>query len=240
MTTSAPVKIGILETGVPPEPLREQFGSYANMFRTLLGPGFEAEIIDVAAGRLPTDAQAYPAYVITGSAAGVYDDLPWIAPLTDFLRGAKGRVGLAGICFGHQVMAQAFGGQVIKSPKGWGVGLHTYEIQAREPWMDQGMDQVARIAIPASHQDQVVSLPPGAVVTAASDFTPYAGLAYDDGRSISFQGHPEFDPAYAAALIEARRGARLTEEEAVAGLESLTQPNDRHRVGQWLRGFLRS
>ncbi|MDR3507583.1 MAG: type 1 glutamine amidotransferase [Caulobacteraceae bacterium] len=237
------MKIGILETGAPPEPLRERFGGYPDMFRALLGPGFEAVTIDVAAGRLPRDAEAYPAYVITGSAAGVYDDLPWIAPLMDFLRGAKGRVGLAGICFGHQIMAQAFGGQVIKSPKGWGVGLHTYEIQAREPWMDLGMDlgmdQAGRIAIPASHQDQVVSLPPGAVVTAASAFTPYAGLAYDDGRSISFQGHPEFDPAYAAALIEARRGVRLTEGEAVAGLESLTQPNDRHRVGQWLQGFLR-
>jgi GMP synthase-like glutamine amidotransferase len=85
----------------------------------------------------------------------------------------------------------------------------------------------------------VVAVPSGAVVTASSAFTPYAGLAYDDGRSISFQGHPEFDPAYAAALITARRGSLFAEDQAAAAITSLDEPNDRGRVAEWIRAFLR-
>jgi hypothetical protein len=69
------------------------------------------------------------------------------------------------------------------------------------------MDPAEQVSIPASHQDQVVAQPPGTQVTLASAFTPYAGLAWDGGTAISFQFHPEFDPAFAKALIEARRDA---------------------------------
>ena len=230
------MKLGILETGLPPANLAEQFGDYPAMFRALLGEDLQTQTFHVSDGQLPGSAEACQAWLITGSAAGVYDDLPWIAPLTDFLRGAKGRTPMVGICFGHQIMAQAFGGQVIKSPKGWGIGLQRYGVTQAEPWMETAPSPA--IAIPASHQDQVVELPPDVTVTLASDFTPYAGLAYGDGLAISFQGHPEFDPAYAAALAEARRGTRYTDEQADAAIASLALPNDRHRVADWMRGFL--
>lgn len=229
------MKIGILQTGAPPLDLRARFGDYPTMIASLLGPEFETETIDVVNGAPPENADAHGAYIITGSAAGVYEDLPWIAPLTDFLRAARGRSRLIGICFGHQIMAQAFGGEVIKSPKGWGVGLQTYGVAEPAPWMDPA----PRVAIPASHQDQVVTPPADARVTLASDFTPYAGLAYDDGMAISFQAHPEFDPAFVAALIEARRGVRYDDREADAAIDSLAQPNDRAKVGGWMRRFLR-
>ncbi|HEY2659298.1 MAG TPA: type 1 glutamine amidotransferase [Caulobacteraceae bacterium] len=228
------MKLGILETGLPPANLVEQFGDYPAMFRALLGEDLRTETFHVADGALPDTVEACDAYLITGSAAGVYDPLPWIAPLTGFLQAAKGRARLVGICFGHQIMAQAFGGDVIKSPKGWGIGLQRYGVVEHEPWMDAA----PAIAIPASHQDQVTQLPPGAQVSLASDFTPYAGLTYDDGRSISFQGHPEFDPAYASALIEARRGTRYTDDQADAALATLKEANDRSRVAGWIRDFL--
>jgi GMP synthase-like glutamine amidotransferase len=168
--------------------------------------------------------------VLTGSAAGVYDDLPWIADLIRFLRQVRGRARLVGICFGHQAMAEAFGGAVIKSPKGWGVGLQRYDVQHRAGWMDGP----APVHVPASHQDQVVVRPPGARVVASNAFTPYAGLDYGD--AISFQFHPEFEPEFAAALIEARReryGALA--EPAIA---SYGEPNDCARVSQWIGRFL--
>jgi len=100
------------------------------------------------------------------------------------------------------------------------------------------MDGAEEIRIAVSHQDQVVALPPGCRVSLTSAFTPYAGLAYNNGSAISFQGHPEFDPDFAKALIEARRGTRYTDEQADAAIASLTGPNDRERVAEWIRGFL--
>jgi GMP synthase-like glutamine amidotransferase len=233
------MKIGILEPGAPPAALRERFGDYGAMFRTILGEGFEAVSFDVAHGAWPDHPEAFPAWLITGSSAGVYDERPWIAPLMAFLRAARGRSALVGICFGHQIMAQALGGQVINSPNGWGIGLHRYAVQTPQRWMEPGLERGSEFAIPASHQDQVVAVPSGAVVTASSAFTPYAGLAYDDGWSISFQGHPEFDPAYAAALITTRRGSLFAEDQAAAAITSLDEPNDRGRVAEWIRVFLR-
>src|SRR5205807_2341150 len=93
-----------------------RFGTYPEMFMGLLGPGYEYRAFAVDEGELPPSPTACDAYLITGAAAGVYEDLPWIAPAADFLRRAKGQAALVGVCFGHQLMAQAFGGEVIKSP----------------------------------------------------------------------------------------------------------------------------
>lgn len=229
------MKLGILETGRPPERLAETFGDYPGMFRALLGEdAYAFHTFDAAAGVLPDAVEACDAYLVTGAAAGVYDPLPWIAPLKDFLVSARGRTPLVGVCFGHQIMAEAFGGKVIQSPKGWGVGLHSYAVREPAPWMDAA----APIAVAASHQDQVVALPPGARVVAASDFTPFGMLAYDDQPAISIQLHPEFEPAYAEALIEARRGTRYSDEQADAAIASYAAPNDAARVGGWIRAFL--
>ena len=223
------MKIAILETGVPPDPLADEFGSYPDMFARLLGPGYATEIFDVQKGDLP-DPAAHDAYLITGSPAGVYDPLPWIAPLMDFIRSAS-RSKMIGVCFGHQAMAQALGGEVIKSPKGWGTGLQRYEVVHPQPWTN-GEQQVA---VPASHQDQVVVQPPNTTVVAASDFTPFAALGWADRPAISFQFHPEFSPGYAKALIE-KRYDRVNDPDAA--LASLDAPNDNDRVAAWMRRFL--
>lgn len=230
-------RIGILETGYPPGSLRPRFGTYHQMFEELLGPDFDYTVFEVQKGHWPERPEDYDGFVITGSAAGVYEDDPWIGELMDWLRQAKGRTKLVGVCFGHQAMAQAFGGKVIKSPKGWGVGLHAYEVKAREPWM---APDARTFSIPASHQDQVVEPPPNARVIAGEDFAPYAALAYDDQPAVSFQGHPEFAPAYATALIESRREEKLTDAQADRAVESLKAPNDNREVGTWIRNFLSS
>jgi GMP synthase-like glutamine amidotransferase len=226
------MNVGILETGRPPGDLAARFGDYPAMFRALLGPGFETTTYDVAAGRLPERPDAHTAYLITGSPAGVYDDLPWIAPLKAFLREAKGEAKLVGMCFGHQVMAEAFGGRVEKSDKGWGVGLQAYDLVGEAPWLDGA----GSIAVPVSHQDQIVVRPPHATVLAASAFTPYGMLAYRDQPAISMQFHPEFAPDYARALIAHRR-AILPDPDAA--LASLGRPDDRARVAGWIRRFLK-
>jgi len=229
------MKLAILKTGRPPRPAIPEFGTYPDMFMNLLGP--EAYVWTTYAadeGEYPAAPEDNDAYIVTGSAAGVYDSDPWIGQLLDFLRAAKGRAKLVGVCFGHQAMAQAFGGQVIKSPKGWGIGEHVYDVVRQEPFMDSA----SPIRLPASHQDQVVGLPPGAEIMAASAFTPMAGLAYRDQPAISIQPHPEFDPAYAKALIEARRGKVYPDAEADAAIASYAGVDDRARVGRWIGDFL--
>jgi GMP synthase-like glutamine amidotransferase len=223
------MKLAILETGRPPGQLAEEFGDYPAMFRAMLGPGFEVERFDVQAGDLP-EAGAHDAYLITGSPAGVYDPLPWIEPLEKFIRNA-GDARMVGVCFGHQVMAEALGGRVEKSDKGWSAGLHRYDVVRPEPWMNG----TKAIASPASHQDQVVVQPPNTDVVAKSDFTPFAALAWTDRPAISFQFHPEFSPAFAKALIEKRYDIVPDPDAAIASLDA---PNDNARVGGWIRRFL--
>ena len=224
------MKVAILETGRPPGDLADRFGDYPAMIERLLGGDFDFETFDVQAGGLPSDAAAFDAYIITGSPAGVYEPHGWIDALSDFIRSA-GDSKMVGICFGHQAMAQALGGRVEKVSKGWGVGLHRYGVEQVEPWMDSAKP----IAIPVSHQDQVVAQPPNTQVVAASHFTPFAALSWTDRPAISFQFHPEFAPDFAKALIAARRD-RLPDPDAATA--SLDEPNDRERVGGWIRNFL--
>ena len=229
------MKIGILAAGDTPRSLAETYGHYPQMFEGLLaGRGYAWRAFDVPNGDYPAAPEDCDAYLVTGAAAGVYDPDPWIADLLEFLRTARGRAKLVGFCFGHQAMAQAFGGEVIKSPKGWGVGLHTYGVRAERGWMDPP----PAFSLSASHQDQVVSLPRDAVVLAGSDFCPNGMLAYG-ADAISLQLHPEFAADYSTALIEARRRAgRLDEGLAVRAVESLRRPDDHARVAGWIARFL--
>jgi len=231
MASGGAIKVGILETGEPPANLELRFGRYLDMFQDLLGDRYRMTNYNVVGGSLPGAPEDEDAYIVTGSPAGVYDPFQWIPELKTFLRSAKGRAKLVGICFGHQVMAEAFGGRVEKSERGWGVGLQRYEVREAAPWMDP----VPSFAVPVSHQDQVVEQPPHTRILAANAFTPFGLLSYQDQPAISFQCHPEFDPAYAEALIEHRRG-RLPDPDAA--IASLRRPNDRRLVAGWIRRFL--
>jgi GMP synthase-like glutamine amidotransferase len=225
-------RIAILETGAPPPALAAAHGDYPTMFRDLLGDGFDFETFGVQAGETP-DPSAFDAAVITGSAAGVYEDDAWIGELLDWIRAARGRTRLVGVCFGHQAMAHALGGRVEKSDRGWGVGLHRYRVESAEPWMTPA---ASAVSIPASHQDQVVEAPADARVLLRSDFTPFAGLAW--GRdAISFQAHPEFTPAFATALTAGRHD-RIDPALVARAVDSLKAPDDRAMVGGWIRAFI--
>lgn len=231
------MKLSIILTGDVPAPLRAQFGPYAAMFQDMFdtaGTGFDFEVIRAFDGDVLPDPAQLQAILITGSAAGVYDDLPWLGPLRQFIRDAyAAQTPMLGICFGHQIMADALGGDVRKSEKGWGLGRHTYRVLNRPGFMAEAPDT---LSIACSHQDQVIVPPPEAEVILASDFTPNAGLAYRSGRALSFQPHPEFADDYTLALAEMRRG--LAPEALVdAALDSLAKPSDSALVGLYIARF---
>ena len=231
-------KITIIETGViSPEP-RAQHGSFPQMFERLLGAADTSAsfaTVRLMDGEALPDPENLEAILITGSPAGVYDNLDWIAPLERFARTAyQLKIPMAGICFGHQLIAQALGGTVRKSEKGWGLGRHVYDVAP-----GNGLVEGAHVALACSHQDQVITPPAGTKTILYSDFTPYAGLLYEGGTTLSVQPHPEFSVGFALACCEMVRSKGDAPDSVVAPAEaSLAEPLESARLGSAITRFL--
>ncbi len=234
------MKVTVIETGLVPEPIRGDWPDYPAMFEAFLepaAPDFTFETVSVIRGEALPDPASLDAILITGSKAGVYEDHDWIPPLLDFIRwAAHERTPQVGICFGHQAMAQALGGLVVKSEKGWGIGRHSYQVCHRADWLEPAPDT---LSLAVSHQDQVVVPPPGAAAFLVSDFTPHAGLVYAQGPAISLQGHPEFNAAFARALYRSRLGDPLGAAAVGDAEASLEAPLDVDIAARWIAGFFR-
>ncbi len=231
--------IAILETGVPPAGLDATYGTYSDMFAALLArEGRAFKVFKALDGELPVLDGHLKGVVITGSPAGVYESDPWIVALIEWLRALDHDIPVVGICFGHQVMAQAWGGHVEKSHKGWGVGLHEYDVQAHDLWQDLAGAPVAKIACAVTHQDQVVQKPDNAIVLAGSAFTPHGALYYTDRKGLSFQCHPEFCEDFASDLLISRRGIRIDAALVDKAVETLKAPSSRNQVMGAISNFL--
>lgn len=188
--------IGILQTGDAPDVLRPTSGDYPDMFEMMLagrGMTFRTwRVLDMDFPASPTEADGW---IITGSRFGAYENHAFIPPLEAFIRAVRdARVPMVGICFGHQIIAQALGGRVVKHPGGWSVGPQDYDFGGE------------RVTLNAWHQDQVVDRPEGASVVARSGFCENAALAYGD-TIFTVQAHPEFDATVVRGLIDHRGGA---------------------------------
>lgn len=190
------MKIGILQTGRALADIAARHGDFDALFQQMLGgQGFEFACYPVLENVLPDGVQDCDGWLITGSRHSAYEDLPWIGRLEAFLRAAyAAEVPIVGICFGHQVLAQALGGKVEKFEGGWGVGPHSYHFDGIE----------TPVIINAWHQDQVTHLPEGAAIVGRSEFCTHAALAYGN-RAYSVQAHPEFHNGFMADLID-RKG----------------------------------
>ncbi|QHQ37026.1 type 1 glutamine amidotransferase [Algicella marina] len=219
------MRIGILKTGNVNEKLAAEFGEYPDLFAAMLG-AVDAELeffaVDVVGGEMPANATEADGWLVTGSRHGVYDDLPWIEPLKALMRQAvAAKIPVVGVCFGHQILADALGGKAEKSDKGWGLGVHEYEPVARPAWMD---DLATGWKGHAVHQDQVTVVPPDARVIARSAFCENAALAYGDldaPDAISVQPHPEFSAGFVEGLINVRLEGIVPDEIVAAARERL-------------------
>jgi GMP synthase-like glutamine amidotransferase len=231
------MKLGILKCDEVNEVFAHDHGQYPDMFAELLRPAdpkLEFTVFDVEQGLFPKDIHAVDAYLITGSRHGVNDGFPWIAQLEEFIQTIhKAQKKVVGICFGHQLIAKALGGQVIKSPKGWGVGMSQNTIIQNKAWMQPFKQQFNLLV---SHQDQVVKLPPGAEVLAASSFCPFYMMQLDN-HIITIQGHPEFTKAYARDLMVSRETI-LAADTFQQGIKTLALSEDDALIAQWIVNFL--
>jgi GMP synthase-like glutamine amidotransferase len=229
-------RIIIIETGLVGPQYRKRHGSYPQMFERMIraeNPSIACDVVSIPNGDALPDPNKAGAILVTGSAAGVYDELDWIAPLEQFVRTAyASKTPMVGVCFGHQLIAQALGGVVRKSEKGWGIGRHVYRVVP-----GSGVIEREQIAIACSHQDQVIEPPANARTFVFSDFTRHAGLLYANGVTLSVQPHPEFDVGYAYACCELREGRA---PESVVGIAkaSLAEALDSDQLGGAITRFL--
>jgi len=234
------MKIGILETGLINEKLIDRYDPYPVMFAALLDRArqdLQYQAYSVIRREMPASIHDCDGWLITGSRHGVYEGLDWMLELQAFIRELeRASVPLVGICFGHQIIAQALGGEVVKSDKGWSVGLHSYQIDVAHEWMGDAPEQVG---IYTFHQDQVVEIPPTAKVFCSSDFCPYAGFSYGESI-ITIQAHPEFEEVYEIELLNLYGGTLVpgpVASKALADMQASGRKADTQMLADWLARF---
>ena len=207
------MKIGILQTGHVAEDLIAENGDYPEIFaRFLNGQGLTFENYPVVDNIFPVSCDAADGWLITGSKFGAYEDLPWIAPLEALIRDIYAAdLPMIGVCFGHQIIAQALGGKVEKFSGGWSIGPQNYAVNGLP------------VTLNAWHQDQVVERPEGATVISSTAFCENAALLYGD-RILTIQPHPEINRTYLKGLLDVRAPGVVPEPTRQAALDALDTP----------------
>ena len=234
------LKIGILQADDVLSVLADKYGEYPSMFEQLLTTangdsimGIEFVTYAVNVGVYPAEIDEVDAYILTGSKSSVYEDMPWIAQLAEFVKALHSRKKkLVGICFGHQMVAQALGGKTSLADAGWGLG-----VKETNPTGSANLLGNQAFKLIYSHQDQVVELPEGTVVLASTDICPIAATTLGE-HILTFQGHPEFYPDYANDLYKIRR-ERYPAEIYKTAMASLQADADQLFVARLMIDFCR-
>jgi GMP synthase (glutamine-hydrolysing) len=196
-------RILVVKTGEPVPKIAEKRGQFADLIAGSIGPAFAGEyaVVDVRTEEPPGPRSA-DAVVITGSAANVPNRDAWIVKTEAWLREVVAAgTPVFGICFGHQLLAQALGGEVQKNPRGREIGTIAIGRTSDDPIFD-GLP--ASFTANVTHIDTVVRLPPGAVSLARSSLDDYQAIRFTEA-CYGVQFHPEIDAEVMRGYVETRR-----------------------------------
>ena len=233
------MNIGLLQCDHVSEPFQHIISDYPQAFRDLFAkhaPDISLRIYDVCHGELPQSVEECEGYVITGSKHSVYEDIPWIHQLAEFVRQVHTQKHkLVGICFGHQIIAHALGGKVAKAQVGWGIGTKPVSIEHPKNWM---LPEKQTYHLLLSHQDQVMTLPEGAEALGGNEHCPISMIGVGE-HLLGIQAHPEFTTAYAEALMDSRV-ERIGREPIQAAKATLNTPTDEATIAHWIEAFLKA
>jgi len=241
MSSASPattVKVCILDNDHLDPGVADRYVSYGAMTEKMFaaaGVPWRFDRFDTPNGRYPESFDDYDVVLLTGSKADSFSDEPWVQELRRRVTALlQQRKKLLGICFGHQLIAHCLGARVGRAPNGWGMGRMAYDWLGATPLKPAAPD--ASFNLLASHQDQVLTLPPGATLLARSDFCPIAAYAIDD-HVFCVQPHPEFVEAYSAYLLDKRR-ERVGEERYAIARAELSLPHDGLTVARFMQRFV--
>ncbi|MFO0638289.1 MAG: glutamine amidotransferase [Polyangiaceae bacterium] len=226
----------VLRSGDVPPPIAATRGEYLGWFRREVGSTWTHAWLehDVRTGGAFPDPGDVSGFVLTGSSASVTERAPWMLAFEAYLRDCVARdVPMLGVCFGHQILAQALGGLVEKNPNGREIG--TREVRVLEP--DPVFDELgSTFTVNTTHVDSVTRLPPGARVLARTELEPHAAYALP-GRARGVQFHPEIDGDAMRSWVTLRRP--LIEAEGLDADAILARSTDTPAGGAILRSFVR-
>ncbi len=233
--------IVILRAGDAAPAVAARRGQFAEWIVRVAGPEWAGNwsTHDVRTEEVLPAVSGAAGFVITGSSSSVTERAPWMLRLEAFVRDvAEAKVPLFGICFGHQIVAQALGGEVILNPRGREIGT----VRVRRLRQDAMFAAAPpEFDVNATHKDCVSQLPEGARLLAASELDPVQAFAIGETiRCVQF--HPEMDGDAMRGYVEAR--AHLIEEEggdAKAILRGVTDAPDAEAIlATWVRMFVKA
>lgn len=233
----SPRTILVVQTGDPVPSVEARRGPFAQMIRDVIGPLWQGEyaVADVRTSPPPATLEGVAAVVITGSSANVPDREPWMLRTEAWLRDVVGAdVPVFGICFGHQILAQALGGEVIRNPRGREIGTKTIARRADDP-IFEGLP--SEIVANVTHVDTVGRLPPNAVSLASSPLEDNHAIRFTE-TCYGVQFHPEIDADIMRGYIETR--AEILASEGIDPKALSASVTNGDMGTETLRNFIRA